>query len=231
MNSAFSLLSTLASAYDQKNPQREDLIVKYEIDTPAESWFIIIQAKKPTTISTTAQNSPQVILSSSLDTLETIVQGKLTGLTAMGRENLSDETPLNFRPGPDTPMSPALMADLLTFIQRFFNPSVPEKVALGQEHARLVHGAWAIPMFYHTGFRSAWYELTKGQRLNGPGDTNPFPQAFVIIKGAGQAKFGEFSGEVHAGQAYYIPPGSEHILWNDSDEPLNLIFLAWGEGA
>lgn len=231
MNTAFSLLSSLASTYDQKNPNREDLIILYEIKPALESWYIIVQAGQPTTIAATAQSASQVILSSDLDTLEAIISGKLTGLTAMGRENLSDDTPLDFRPNPDTPLNPAMMARLITFVQRFFNPSFPEKIELGREHARLVHGAWAIPMFYHTGMRSAWYELEKGQRLNGPGDTNPFPQAFVIIKGKGQAKFGDFTGEVQAGQAYYIPPATEHILWNESDDPLNLIFLAWGEGA
>ena len=30
---------------------------------------------------------------------------------------------------------------------------------------------------------------------------------------------------------YYIPPGTEHIFWNEWDDPLIMIFIAWGEGA
>jgi mannose-6-phosphate isomerase-like protein (cupin superfamily) len=86
-------------------------------------------------------------------------------------------------------------------------------------------------LFYHPGFRSAWYLIKKGERLNEPGDTNPFPQGFIFISGEGFAKIGEETVPVRAGEAYYIPPGSDHVVWTESDQPLELIFLAWGEGA
>jgi len=42
--------------------------------------------------------------------------------------------------------------------------------------------------------------------LNEPGETNPFPQAFVFIVGEGYAKIGGVTVPVKAGEAYYIPP-------------------------
>jgi len=86
-------------------------------------------------------------------------------------------------------------------------------------------------MFYHTGFRSAWYQIDKGDQINNEGDTNPFPQAFVITQGQGYAKIGDISQKVSAGNAYFIPPDSDHVLWNDEETPLQLIYLAWGEKA
>ena len=230
-NAAFPHLEKLCHIFDQKKSPEYDLTVKFIIDPPGEAWFIEVKPEEPTKPLTSSDNPPNVILKCSLDTLSAIVNGEMTGLTAMGRENMSDTTPLDFQLGPETKLTPENMALLLRFVQRFLNPTLPEKVALDRSHARLVHGGWAIPMFYHSGFRSAWYQLDRGQQLNGPGDTNPFPQALVFISGSGYAKFGESSQEVHAGEAYYIPPGSEHIVRNESDEPLNLIFLAWGEGA
>ena len=73
--------------------------------------------------------------------------------------------------------------------------------------------------------------VKRGQRLNEPGDTNPFPQAFVIISGAGFAKIGPDTVRVRANEAYYIPPLSDHVLWTLDDEPVVLIWMAWGEGA
>jgi mannose-6-phosphate isomerase-like protein (cupin superfamily) len=61
-------------------------------------------------------------------------------------------------------------------------------------------------MFYHTGFRSGWYQIEMGEKLNDEGDTNPFPQAFVIVQGVGYAKIGEITQDVGAGIAYFIPP-------------------------
>lgn len=117
------------------------------------------------------------------------------------------------------------------FYSAFSTPRSTKKITLGQSHARLVHGAWAIPLFYHAGFRSAWYQIEKGQRLNEPGDTNPFPQAFIFLTGSGFVKIGENIEEVEPGRAYFIPPGTEHIVWNEEDEPITMIFLAWGEKA
>jgi mannose-6-phosphate isomerase-like protein (cupin superfamily) len=73
--------------------------------------------------------------------------------------------------------------------------------------------------------------IKEGQRLNEPGDTNPFPQAFVIVSGRGRAKIGNAEVDVRAGESYYIPPGSDHVLWPAIGERLELIWLAWGEGA
>jgi mannose-6-phosphate isomerase-like protein (cupin superfamily) len=116
------------------------------------------------------------------------------------------------------------------FIQKFFNPTYPEKIILDKSHTRVIHGAHALPLYYHKGFRSAWYFLEKGQRLNKPGDTNPFSQAFVIISGEGLAKIGDETFPVMGNETYMIPPLTEHMLWADN-EPITLIYLAWGEGA
>ena len=45
------------------------------------------------------------------------------------------------------------------------------------------------------------------------------------------AKISEISIDVMSGEAFYIPPQSEHLLWNDDPESLCLIYLAWGENA
>ena len=105
------------------------------------------------------------------------------------------------------------------------------KILLGEEHSRLVHGGHVVGLFYDKGLRSAWYAVNKGERLNSPDDSNPFPQAFIFLSGKGKAQIGDKVISVKGGEAYYIPPGSSHVAWTEEDEPLELLFLAWGEGA
>jgi len=227
----FEMLQEMAAIFAEKVNEEVDLTIQFKLTPDNKEWFLSLKPGHPMIITETCQKEPQIIFSFSKETISRVYTGEITGLTAMGRENMSDQTPLDFSLGKGVRMTPALMQQLLSFVQRFFNPTHPEKINLDKTSARLVHGGWAIPLFYHSGFRSAWYQLDKGQKINEPGDVNPFQQAFVIYSGHGYAKIGENSLEVHAGEAYYIPPQSDHILWNEDPEPLQLIYLAWGEKA
>ncbi|MEA1886138.1 MAG: hypothetical protein U9N72_02880 [Bacteroidota bacterium] len=127
-----------------------------------------------------------------------------------------------------------MMNDLMFFIQRFFNTSPYDKLELTKEHSRIVHGGHAIPIFYRTsdeiGVRSAWYQVNKGQQVNEPGDTNPFPQYFIVIRGNGFALIGNDTVRIKENEAYYIEPGSNHVFWTESEDPMEMIFLAWERG-
>lgn len=231
MSSTQEMLEYLTDIYQQKRTQEDAGVIQFHIFPDLGSWVLLIEPGKDLILKKDSSHVPDIIFTMGAETLQSITNGEMTGLTAIGRENMSDKTPLDFKLGPNTDMSPEIMAQFLRFVQRFFNPTVPEKIALGQSYARLVHGAWAIPLFYHAGFRSAWYQIEKGQRLNEPGDTNPFPQAFVFLTGSGFVKIGENIEEVEPGRAYFIPPGKEHLVWNEEKEPITMIFLAWGENA
>ena len=99
----------------------------------------------------------------------------------------------------------------------------------------MVHGGHAIPIFYQKteeiGVRSAWYQINKGEQVNEVGDTNPFPQYFIINTGKGLAKIGKDTIHLNPGEAHYVPPNHDHIFWNEFEEPLIMIFIAFGEGA
>jgi len=231
MNKAKKFLDDWAENFQRKVPDDYSLIVQFDVRPGPVSWHVVVEPGGQINVGEGIHPDTHVILSATEETLRDIYEGKMTALTAAGRAHISDFAPLDFSLGERVELTPALKAKLFLFIQSFFNRSTPERIPLGEEHARKVHGALAIPMYYHPGFRSAWYLVKKGERLNEPGDTNPFPQAFIFISGEGYAKIGEETVPVRAGEARYIPPGSDHVVWTDSDRPLELIFLAWGEGA
>ncbi len=225
------ILSMMTGIYAQKQQPEDQLLLELVFSPGGEIWHLSIQPGKPVRLGAGHLNSAQVRFHLSQGTLEAIFEGKLTGMTAAGREKMTDKTPLDFELPEGQTMTPALMQQMLKFIQRFFNPTLPETIQLGKDHARLVHGAYAIPLFYHQGFRSAWYHLSPGQRLNESGDTNPFPQAFVFVAGNGYAKIADKTFPVTANTAVFIPPETEHLAWTEDEAGLTLIFLAWGEGA
>ena len=226
------VLTSLGSLFVKKIDKEYQAIVNFTITDSENSKHIIISDGQ-FQVYDSLNAGANFTFKSSLEHYKKIIRGEITGFTSMGRANMSDSTPLDFefhKPVTDNPMN-----DLLFFVQRFFNPSPNDKVILSKENSRIVHGGHAIPLFYQMtdqiGVRSAWYQIEKGQQVNEPGDTNPFPQYFIMIKGMGFARIGQDTLRVKENEAYYIAPGLDHIFWTDSERPMEMIFLAWGEGA
>lgn len=224
-------LQELVNAYWDLDEEDRDWVVRFDLEPGGGTWHVDLGGPQAPAVKAGSHAKTRFIFVLSLETLTRLRSGDLSPLTAAGREQLSDPAPLDFRLGEGLELTPEIYRELITFVQRFFNPTSPERIQLGEKHARVIHGGHAVAMFYGEGFRSAWYMLREGERLNAPGDTNPFPQAFVFLSGEGRAKIGEATVDVGANEAYYIPPGAEHIVWNEKEEPLTLVFLAWGEGA
>ena len=231
MSGVEKMLQDMAENFCHKIPDVLSLIVQIDIQPAQQLWHVIVEPGKRVTVGPGSDARARFVLTTTEETLHRIYTGQMTALTAAGRASMSDPALLDFKMGKGLKLTPEIHTELLAFIQRFFNCSDPERILLGEVHARVVHGGHAIPLYYHPGLRSAWYLVKKDDRLNEPGDTNPFPQAFVFISGQGFAKIGDKTIKVRAGESYYIPPGSDHVVWTENDEPLVLIFLAWGEGA
>lgn len=218
----------MAKSFQKKMAETYTCKVRFHIQDADESYTVIAKDGE-----VTVQGSSDINVDASFTTtkktLNDILTGKLTAFTAAGKAHVSDAAPLDW----EIPYAyePEKMKDLYFFLMHFFNTSEPEKIPLGEEHARRVHGAHAIPLYYHPGFRSAWYMVKKDDQLNEAGDTNPFPQAMVIIDGKGHAKIGEKTVKVKEGEAYYVPPNTDHVVWTEEESPLILIWFAWGEGA
>ena len=226
--SSYQILSKLIEQYCKKSDEKNDLIVVFKVDDEEkflvpdfEQGIIKKEEMKPETL--------DVEFITSSTTLQSIYKGKMTAFTAAGKALSTDDAPLDWKLRSN--VTKERLQQLYYFLMHFFNQYQPEKILLGEKHSRVVHGAHAIPLYYNPGFRSGWYLIKKGQKMNEPGDTNPFPQAVVILQGRGSAKIGDDTITVNHNESYYIPPNSDHVFWTEEDEPLILLWLAWGEGA
>lgn len=225
------MLHAMAENFKSKIDEEFSLIVQFDMKDKKESWHVIVEKGRKVAVGKGPHKQARFFFFTTTDTLRLIYEGKMTAMTATGKAKGSDHVPLDGKLAEHLEYTPGVRTQLYTFLQHFFNPSVPEKILLGEKYSRVVHGGHGIPLYCYPGFRSAWYLLKKGEKLNEPGDTNPFPQAFVFIEGEGFAKIGDKTIKVKAGESYYIPPNSDHVVWTESDKPLILIFLVWGEGA
>jgi len=120
----------------------------------------------------------------------------------------------------------------LTF--HFWTRGTPEIVPFGRKAlTRTVHGGNALVFYYQPGFRSAWFQIEKGQHVNAdPEDqTNPFPSMFVMTRGRTEARIGGRPVTLAAQQMLFVPAGVTHEFWNVLDEPAEGILLMFGDGA
>ena len=225
------ILSELAESYRSEVPSGMSVIVHFNIQPEDEQWVLEIKEDGGIALSEGVNPGAAFVFTMSLETLKLIYEGQMTAMTAGGKGSGADSAPLEFEFTEAAADMDNALDVAFQLLLHFFNRAVPERVLLDEEHSRVVHGAHVVPLYYAPGFRSGWYMVKKGQKLNEPGDTNPFPQAFVIISGQGFGMIGDETIEVRAGESYYIPPASDHVLWTEDDQPLVLIWFGWGEGA
>jgi mannose-6-phosphate isomerase-like protein (cupin superfamily) len=225
-----TMLRAFADDYTATCGDSIGMIAALEIE-PGGTWHVAVEPEGEVKLDRGPHPGAAFTLSMSLETMQRIYEGSMTAFTAAAQATGSDPAPLQLQvhePAQDLPHPKEAM---LGFLQHFFTLGRPERIILREENSRFVHGAHVIPLYYAEGFRSAWYKVKHGQRLNEPGDTNPYPQAFVIVSGKGRAKIGDTEVEVQAGESYFIPSNSDHVLWPDKGEELVIVWLAWGEGA
>lgn len=222
------ILKEFAESFEKKIEDDFTCKVQFNVNDTGEKLLVETTSGK-VDIKEGTDTEVDIIIDTTLDTLKDICDGRINAFTAAGKSKPSDPAPLDWTVGKG--FVPARMSNIYFMLMHFFHPEEPETIKLGEEYSRLVHGGHAIPLYYHPGFRSAWYMIKKGERLNEPGERDPFHQGIVVIDGKGFAKIGDITVEISKNESYYIPPDSDQVLWTDSDEPLVIIWLAWGKGA
>ena len=226
------MLEKWSESFVQKIDSTYEASINFYLADSSEAYHVLF-ANNEFELIKGSTDSYNMSFSATKEHYNKIFSGEMTAMTSMGQATSSDPIPLNF--DIQKAISDNEINDFLFIAQRFFNNTPYDLVKLGEEHARIVHGGLAIPIFYQKtdgiGVRSAWYQINKGEQVNEPGDTNPFPQYFIITQGQGYAKIGNDTIDVKANEAYFIPPNKDHVFWNERDEPIIYIFLAWGKGA
>jgi mannose-6-phosphate isomerase-like protein (cupin superfamily) len=222
------IIQEMAHWFEDRIDEDFTLTVQVDISDTEESCHIVAN-HGTVTVCKGPHTHPHITLTTTEDTLQKIYNGEITAFTA-AEARMSDNAPLDWNLS-ENGFSPEIVASAYFFVQHFFTRTTPEKILLDEQYSRLANGGHVIPLYSHPGFRSGWYLVKKGEKLNEPGDTDLFFQAVIFIEGCGFAKIGDKTVAVKKGESYSIPPHKDHVIWTESDQPLILIWLAWGEGA
>ena len=151
------MLESMAQVFKTKIDEHYSMIVQFDITDKQESWHVIVEQGRKMSVGKGAREGAGLFVSTTSDTLRLIQQGKMTAMTAGGKATGADHAPLDVRLAEDMEITPETRTRFYTFLQHFFNPTVPERILLGEEYSRVVHGGHAVVLYYHPGFRSAWY--------------------------------------------------------------------------
>lgn len=224
-----AILTDLCKSFKNKIDDQYQLVAQFNITDLEQSWAVIIQPGKKMSLQNGPHEKAMCFFRAEAETLRKIYAGDLTALTAAGKG------------GAEAPLLQVSLArgvnaqkarnQIFSFLQRFFNKTFPEKVVLAEKHARKINGGHSIPLYSSAAQRSVWHLLKNGDRLNDSRQGNPFPQSLIFVQGQGFAVIGEDTVKVKAGESYFVPPKSEHVVWNESKEPLVVISLAWNDAA
>ncbi len=223
-------LSMFTESYIEKTHDLNEISFGFLIDDD-EWWTVNIDEHRTYRVDRGKPTKPTFYFTTDRETLARIAEGHMHAYTAMAKARATDKTPMDFAVMEG--YEPDAQFDLLQFIFHYFTIGSIEKITLGKEFARIVHGGYAIPLVYAKGLRTAWYRIEKGMIINeDPKDqTNPFPTLIVATKGTGIVSIDGNELSFSEGEAYYIPEYSTHMLWTDSDEGLEFIIIMYGEGA
>ena len=82
-------------------------------------------------------------------------------MTAAGKGTGDETSPLEILPGSAVKENAprASLAPVFHFLTHFWQRTDPERIAIGREHSRPLSGASIVGLYYHPGFRSAWYAV------------------------------------------------------------------------
>lgn len=233
---ATEILNRMAQTYSRKLPAGYHLRINIEIrelpdQQPGEvlRWHVVSH-EGGLEYGLGAVDGADTELRMTYETLLKLYTGVWSGLGAASRGHIKDPAPMDFSiPAGVHPLE--AMRRGYYFVTHFFTVTDPTVIPFGPQHVRGVHGAQAAPLFYATGLRSAYYLIAPQDKLNADGARDPMHQAFIVIGGDGLATIGESRFPVRRGQAVYVPPDTVHILETAGAEPLEIIWLAWGEKA
>lgn len=197
-------------------------------------FHVISDGKGKVTLNNGFPEEPTFYYKLDTITLKKIYSGQLSVITAMGRANMSDPAPMDLGFMEGHQMDPVFFDWIIEYTFHFWTRGFPEIIRFGDESkTRIVHGANVTGLYYQKGFRSAWYQIKKGQHINAsPNDQrNPFPTLIMFTSGQAEAKIGGKQMILQKGDSVLIPKDISHEFWNDEEKAAEFFIIMFGDGA
>lgn len=194
-------------------------------ETGPKQWEVLLEEGLP--------KIPAFVYRAEVRALRAIYNGEMNGLTAQAKAFSSDYAPLEVEEINDFKPTEEDDGAMNAFSFHFWTKGFPEVIPFRPSATRQAHGGGATLFYYEKGLRTGWFNIMPGQRVREDAreQAMPFPMMGVLIKGTAK---GIVDGEpitVSAGNTVFIPANVHHKWWNETDTPVELILIMFGEGA
>ncbi|MBD3179391.1 MAG: cupin domain-containing protein [Candidatus Latescibacteria bacterium] len=219
----------------REDPASKGLKISFGVEIEGQgNWTVRIADSSGISLNKGMPTEPTFMYITDMKTLRRMDRDELAVITAMGRARSSDPAPMDFSLMEGYGPPGDFMAFLTPFTFHFWTREFPEKVRFGDSrYTRVVHGANVTALYYQSGFRSAWYQIEKGQHVNRSEEdqVNLFPTMVIFTSGEAEARIGGEYMKIEQGCSVLIPAGVSHEFWNDREAPAEFIIVMFGEGA
>ncbi|MBS3793957.1 MAG: hypothetical protein KGY80_03625 [Candidatus Thorarchaeota archaeon] len=202
----------------------EPMNILIELTDTGEYATLVLERKDGVSRIERGQKEADLKVTMESQTLYDIAQGKADAFALAGRSRMDEKRPIDFEF-----MNPARSEEAMEAIKGlatyFFVPGRVKTKELKIERAGHAHGARPIPLIYWEGLRTAWYHIDGGTVLNKDQEIDPWPQAFIALKGKGQVIIDNDTRELEMNRIYYVPRSVVHQIEAETD--IQLIWIAW----
>ncbi|TFF91079.1 cupin domain-containing protein [Candidatus Thorarchaeota archaeon] len=209
---------------DLLHESEEPLRLAVELTDTGDTATLTLEQERGVASIEEGDSSASVKVTMDSTTFQSILDGRADAFALAGRSRMDEVRPINFEFLEKERHAKAMEAikSLATF---FFLPGRMKSKQLAVERAGEAHGAKPIPIVYWHGLRLAWYRIPSGLTLNEAGERDPWPQAFIVLRGAGSVIIESEAEEITPNTVYYIPRNVVHQI--EAKDDVDLIWIAW----
>lgn len=225
---------------DFRNDARASNPIQFGIEIPDYgSWVVNVLGKKKketwqVELRVGVPDIPTFIYRIEYGTLKAMEEGTLNAMTAQGKAFSGDYAPMEVLEMEDFNPTEEINGEINSFSFHFWTKGFPEVIPFGADLTRQAHGVNMVLFYYQKGFRSGWLSIPpKGKVRHDPREqAMPFPMLVVSIKGDTEGEMNGKRVSLSEGNALFIPPGTTHKWWNESEEEaVEAILIMFGKGA
>lgn len=169
----------------------------------------------------------------SLDVLEKVASGEINAGTASSQSFGSDKVGLEIGYMEGFRSTPGEVADLYITMSHFFTRGVPQVTRFGRANALKTHGAQSVSLHRMKGFRISFFSIGATEVANEAPDLQrgQVPNLFAIFRGRGTLHTDGDPIALEPGVSVFVPQFVKHELVNDGTEPLEGIYVLYGDNA
>ena len=163
--------------------------------------------------------------------LDNIYTEKWTATTAAAKSTGADKVPFDIEDMEGYTSTQGATATAYLTMEHFWKMGDVEITRFSRDQSLPSHGAMMVSLYTMKDKRIGWFSLGKDEVANGDRglDKGQVPNLFIITKGKGKAELGNQIVELEPGMSIFVGPYVKHVIYCTSDEPLEGIFVLYGD--